>query len=239
MKRVALATDAQSVALGLGHQVVGEAVHAGELQAQQDVAHQAHHGGQERYAQAGGEVAQQVLRLAGVKALNLTDLHGQDRETNHLAQQAELELHTIHPPSGGVWAVGFVHQQVQWCATVLRVGRQCVPVFTNPAFAFEHALQAMRHSTLQLVALVGEFFGAHTTPQSGNCEHDDDDQGDACGVGADQQMPNTFDAQEPGGEDEQTQQHQPLKPEGLHVPMRVGGFEACEKRLQDKPPVKS
>jgi len=49
-------------------------------------------------------------------------------------------------------------------------------------------------------------------------------------------MPYTLNAQQPSGENKQTHQDQPLKPQWFNFPMRIFIFQTLEKRLQLKLP---
>ena len=79
--------------------------------------------------------------------------------------------------------MGVLQQQVEWCAAVLGVQGQCVPVFTGPALGLHHELHTRSACQGQQISLTRELFRAYPAPQGGHAENNNDDQRNTCGVG--------------------------------------------------------
>ena len=97
------------------------------------------------------------MRLGRVKVLHLPDVQGEDRETNHLAEQTQLELDAIDPPGCRVWAMGLLHQQIK---AGVGVTRAAAPIVSRPTCW----LAVICCHVFDGAVLLLQFAGARTAP---------------------------------------------------------------------------
>ena len=162
---------------------------------------------------------------AGVEVLQLPDVERQDRKPDDLAEQAELELDPVDPPgrAHAGHACAFEQDVERRAAASRAAGRSSARQYSSAhATARSRRRRRTRHLRQRRCAtdrspLALQLARArHRTTAWTRDEHDDDDQRDAGGVGAQQQAPHTAHAQQPRGKQQHAAQRQPLQPQWFH-----------------------
>ena len=113
-------------------------------------------------------------------------------------------------------AVGFFHQHIQRCRAIVALQHQHLPILCRPSVGLRRTGPVAFLRVFDDAALRRQFTRANAAPKGREHKNNHDHSRDAGRIGAEQQMPNAFDAQQPGRKNKQARQRQPFKPNRLN-----------------------